>query len=1066
MRKLLCSTVLGGAMVATAAPALAQDDDDDAIVVTGSRLNQANLIAPSQVTQVDAGEIDSRGTTRIEDLINILPQAFAGQTSEVSNGATGTSNLNLRGLGAIRTLVLIDGKRLPFGSPTSSPANLDLIPAQLLERVDITTGGGSAVYGSDAIGGVANFILRRDFEGIEFDGQVGFYQDSNNNAFSEGVLTAAQQPIPGSVTDGRDTYISATLGANTPDGRGNVTAFISYQDQNAIVQADRITSACAFGPSSGDQSFEGVGCVGSSTFRRFFTPGFDELLPTAAGALDQNGNPIVGGFTLDSQGGDLFQNADGSLVPFAGGPSQTFNFAPDNFFQRPNERFNFTTLARYEITDSIEAYLDLTFVNNTTDAQIAFSGTFFRPFEINCDNPFLSDSLDGQTDSAGNPVTLADSLGCNTPQFERQTFINDEGEEQNLSDADGNALFQPVLDAEGNLIFPDDVGLTAGRRNVEGGPRNLFIDLTTWRAVGGFRGNIGENFQWDAFGQFGRTSLTRISTNDLNFSNTQDALFVVNDANGNPVCRDGAAAGCVPYNIFQRGSGGETLVTQEATDFIQGTAFVNGTTEQIVLGGTFQGDLTEYGFQSPLADAGIQALVGVEYRRDQLESQPDNLSQIPAGRGLTGVGGGTLPVAGEVSVTELFFETQIPLIQGRTFFEELAINGAYRYSDYTTDGNGVENSFTASTFAAGLAWAPVREFRVRGQFQRAIRAPNVIELFTGQNTGLFNAIAGANGLFDPCAGDFDPSTPTPEPAASQAACANTGLSAALYGSVPDNPAGQLNSITGGNPLLGPESSDTFTVGAVFQPTFVDGFSLSVDYFNITVNEAIATIPATTSLAECLETGDAVFCDLIQRDDFGSLFLSNSATVNGSTVTAGVLAANVNIAELSTSGIDFAIGYNLDLGNQGGLNFNYVSTYLLSSAFIPVPGGDEVECVGIYGGQCGNPTAAYRHRFLSTWQTPFNVDLTATWRYFGGVELFGEPTGVAVDDSFDSESYFDIAATWQVRDNVSLRAGMQNIFDNDPPSGTQSGAGFGNGNTYPGIYDSTGRFIFFGVNIGL
>ncbi|MEL7016969.1 MAG: TonB-dependent receptor [Pseudomonadota bacterium] len=995
MRKLLCSTVLGGAVIATAAPAIAQDDDDDAIVVTGSRLNQANLIAPSQVTQVDAGEIDTRGTTRIEDLINILPQAFAGQTSEVSNGATGTSNLNLRGLGAIRTLVLIDGKRLPFGSPTSSPANLDLVPAQLLERVDITTGGGSAVYGSDAIGGVANFILRRDFEGIEFDGQVGFYQDGNNNDFAEGVLAAAQQPIPGGVTDGRDVLISATLGANTPDGRGNVTAFISYQDQNAIVQADRVTSACAFGPSSGAQSFEGVGCVGSSTFRRFFS------------------------------GGDFFQEEDGTFVDFVGGPSQTFNFAPDNFFQRPNERFNFTTLARYEITDDIEAYLDLTFVNNTTDAQIAFSGTFFRPFQVNCDNPFL---------------------------------------DAPISADEGGGTYRERICTPEQIAAGDDVGLTVGRRNVEGGPRNLFIDLTTWRGVGGFRGNLGENFQWDAFGQFGRTSLTRISTNDLNFEATQQAFFVV-DSEGGPVCRDNSG-GCVPYNIFQRGPGGETLVTQEATDFIQGTAFVNGTTEQIVLGGTFQGDLTEYGFQSPLADAGIQALVGVEYRRDQLESQPDNLSQIPGGRGLTGVGGGTLPVAGEVSVTELFFETQIPLIQGRTFFEELAINGAYRFSDYTTDGNGVQNSFSTSTFAAGLAWAPVREFRVRAQFQRALRAPNVIELFTGQNTGLFNATAGANGLFDPCAGDFDPATAVPEPERSFAECANTGVTQAQFGTIPDNPAGQLNSITGGNPLLGPESSDTFTVGAVFQPSFVDGLNISVDYFNITVNDAIATIPAVTSLTNCLDSGDAVFCDLIQRDDFGSLFLSNSATVGGQTVTAGVLAANVNIAELSTSGIDFALGYNFDLGNQGGLNFNYVSTYLFSNAFIPVPGQDEVECVRLYAGQCGNPTPAYRHRMLSTWQTPFDVDLTATWRYFGAVDLFGGATGVAVDDRFNAEHYFDIAASWNVRENVTLRAGMQNIFDNDPPSGTQSGAGFGNGNTYPGIYDSTGRFIFFGVNIGL
>ncbi|MEL7488671.1 MAG: TonB-dependent receptor plug domain-containing protein, partial [Pseudomonadota bacterium] len=388
--RLLRTTVLTGALAAVAMPAVAQEDDD-VIIITGSRLNQANLNSPSPVFQVDAGEVDARGVTRVEDLINILPQAFPGQTSELANGATGLSNLDLRGLGATRTLVLIDGKRLPYGSPNASAANLDLIPAQLVERVDIVTGGASAVYGSDAISGVANFILKRDFEGLQFDGQVGFFQDGNGGEFANALLDSFNQPAPGPQLDGRGVNVSALFGANTPDGRGNVTAFLQYQDQNEIRQGARDYAACAFGRSSTNpNAINGVTCAGSSTFRRIglssVNPNFDDTMDP-----DPDTNPT----SNPAFPSGLFLADDGSLVPFTGSPDQLFNFAPDNFIQRNNERFSINAFAHYEITDNIEAYLDLGFTENTTDSQIAFSGTFFRNFEINCDNPFLQAAVPG-----------------------------------------------------------------------------------------------------------------------------------------------------------------------------------------------------------------------------------------------------------------------------------------------------------------------------------------------------------------------------------------------------------------------------------------------------------------------------------------------------------------------------------------------------------------------------------------------------------------------------------------------------------------------------------------------
>lgn len=242
--RLLLSAVSCGLMMA-ATPAFAQDNaDEDVVITTGTRLNvNPNLTAAQPVLSIDAGEISARGVVNIEDLTNTLPQIQAAQTSEQSNGATGTAQLDLRGLGAQRTLSLIDGRRLPYGDSASVAVNLDLVPTNLVERVEVLTGGSSAVYGSDAVTGVVNFILKDDFEGAELDLQYGFAQSSNNRSLIEEVLIANEQPVPGSVTDGEEITGSITLGANLDDGRGNVVAFASYQNRNEIIGADRVGSA-------------------------------------------------------------------------------------------------------------------------------------------------------------------------------------------------------------------------------------------------------------------------------------------------------------------------------------------------------------------------------------------------------------------------------------------------------------------------------------------------------------------------------------------------------------------------------------------------------------------------------------------------------------------------------------------------------------------------------------------------------------------------------------------------------------------------------------------------------
>ena len=394
------------------------------------------------------------------------------------------------------------------------------------------------------------------------------------------------------------------------------------------------------------------------------------------------------------------------------------------------------------------------------------------------------------------------------------------------------------------------------------------------------------------------------------------------------------------------------------------------------------------------------------------------------------------------------------------FIERLNLTGAYRYSDYSSENNltGIDGGdFGVSTFAVGATWEPTDELRVRGQFQRAIRAPNVLELFNPQNSGLTN-------LTDPCSGSM--------PTATAAQCANTGLSAAQFGLLPPD-SGQLNTLTGGNPDLTPEESDTFTIGAIWQPNQIEGFTLSADYFNITVENAISTIPTVTTLTQCLETGAEEFCSLIQRGPDGTLtFVPRDQ--------AFITATAQNIAEFATTGIDFQILYNHDLNSFGDLAFNYNSTYLLSLSQTTLPGTPSFDCVGFFAADCGNPNFAYRHNFSATWNTPWKFRGTALWRFFSGVNQVGnvdngfdgtgnvtslvQSGGNAIDERIDSTGYLDLAGFYDFNDELTLRMGVNNVLDSNPPIVTTFGTTGVNveANTVAGVFDAGGRFLFAGA----
>jgi len=978
IRRAVRQTLVMSAVAAAATlPAQAQEADEvDTIVVTGSRIRTANLEGTSPVTQVTSADIATQGVTRVEDLINQLPQAFAAQNANVSNGATGTATVNLRGLGSARTLVLVDGRRLPYGGVTNSAADLNQIPAAMVERVEILTGGASAVYGSDAIGGVVNFIMKKDFEGVQFDAQYGFYQ--HNNGYGgpgqvglRDVIAGRAETNPTSfalpssdVTDGESVEFDFMIGTTTEDGRGNITAYGGVRDNEEVLQRDRDYSACSLAANP-TTSFE---CGGSATsFPGYFYGG-------------------GGAFTIDSGTGNTFRpyNEDSDL----------YNFGPTNHYQRPDTRYNLGAMGHYELAEYADVYTQLMFSDYESIAQIAPGGNFFDTNTINCDNPLLS-------------AQQVATVGCDAAAIAAGTIVP----------------------------------LYIARRNVEGGGREAAFENNSFRGLIGVRGAISENWEYDASAQYSKVKADQATLNFFHIERLTRALDVIVDpGTGQPACRSavsvenggtGVDANCVPYNIFELGQ-----VTPEALAYVQVPALQTGTIDQEIYSAAITGDLGGIGLQSPFASEGIQVVFGAEHRTDRLKNNADDLN---ATQGLSGVGGATISLSGSTKVLDLFTEMRIPLVQDAPFADQLGLDLAYRYSDY--------DPLTTDTYKIGMDWAPVQDIRFRGSYQRAVRAANVVELFTAQGFNLFDLPG------DPCGEDLAGTSA----AASDADCLATGVPANLLrNSQLDSPAGQYNFTQGGNPTgLVPEESDTYTYGIILQPRFLPKLAMSIDYFDIEITDTISTFGAENTLNACYVQGDAAACDRIVRNENGSLWRGDG----------NVLDLNINIGSLETEGYDLNVSYaGVELGRFGELNFNLTGTLLEELLTVPGPGIAPIECKGKFSGStCGIPNPEWRHHFRTGWESPWNVDFSLTWRYYDSVENINGLTQ-NIDYKLDEQNYFDLAANWNVTEKASILLGINNVLDEDPPLSSAVGT-TGNGNTYPQTYDSLGRWVFLRGRIG-
>jgi iron complex outermembrane receptor protein len=962
-----------------AAPAMAQDQSDEsaasdnqAIVVTGSRIARTDLSSTSPTAVVTAEEFLLSGATNVEQVLNTLPQVLPGVTSFSNNPGNGAATLNLRNLGAQRTLVLVNGRRWMFYD-TNQIVDLNTIPQFLLEGVDVVTGGQSAVYGSDAIAGVVNFRLRQNIDGIIMGG--------NYSLTGKG--------------DGARYDVNFAVGTPFADGRGQVTIYGNYLRREPIFQGARPYSRFAAGdgcvvagstnPSTGLGTNLG-GALGTCTARG----GEVGLIPGGSAATPIATLPNLGGGN-----GSIFQNTGGGIRPFEN-PGDLYNFAPDNYLQLPQERYLFGGYGSYEITDGIEAYAEVSYVNSKVNQELAPTpGAVPGGVSLQINSPFFNAATQAALAAAATPADLA--LGRS------QQLVN--------------------------------------YRFNQSGPRNSEQGRSAFRILTGVRGEIVSNINYDLYYSYSRTENTQFQQGNVAISRFRAALETETVA-GVTRCRDAAAraAGCVPLNVFGLG-----LADPAALDYvtINSTNLETSDLQNIV--GSISGTLGSiFGNSEPIGFA-----VGGEYRRVSASYVPDTF--LSSGD-VIGFNAGQ-PTGGSYNAKEAFAELRIPLVSD-SFIHRLEVTGAARYSDYSLDNVG-----GVWTYAAGGEFAPIQDITFRGQYQRAVRAPNVQDLFGGQSVGFPQAI-------DPCSSRTPPALQTDT---IRALCVANGVPAGNVFTVAVQPNQQIQALFGGNPNLGEETSDTFTVGAVIRPSFIPRLNITVDYFNIKVKDTISLFGG--GLNSALQLCFTVAQDL--TNPICSIFAGARAPGTGALgegqggLNPPVLSAN--IARLETSGVDVQVDYNLPLNfsltgsDQSRLTLFFLGTYLdeyRTTAVAAIP-----ERVTIGEGTIALPKWRHTAR-IGYVDGP--AQISVRWRYngpgvdtriintFNGLVRTEQDPALFPNRRVGAFNYFDLTGSVAVTDNFQLTAGVNNLFNKTP---TVLGAAQEQGNNFPGFYDPLGRDFF-------
>lgn len=973
------------------------------VIVTGSRIARRNVDAVTPVTELTSDELLSSGVTSIGDTLSDLPALRGTFTSANSTrfiGTAGVNFLDLRGLGDQRTLVLVNGRRHVAGTDGSLQVDTNTIPADLLERVDVVTGGASSIYGSDAVAGVVNFVLKQNFEGFQTQAQTGMSGESDNN----------------------NSFVSFTAGRNFWEGRGNVAASLEWAQEDAFDQTDRdetrnrqlfvVASADPTGVSSDgipDREFTRDVRSVNITEGGVFIPSFQQGaagVPAALRSRPENGQPRIFNF-----------NPDGTLAELNYGSR---DFRP---FQAATDGGNGTSLRRYgdltpeiermalnvlghiDFTDAVKLFGEAKFVETDTLALLPAGPSFNQTVSASTPGPVGSGALIVRLD---NP------------------FLSDQA----------RTLVTGLLPA-GATQF------NLNRNNLDVGVRGEDTTRTTVRGVLGLRGDITEHLNYEVSVNYGQLEVETDILNNRFERNLRLAVDAARAADGSIVCRsrlngagqvvatgDAVIDSCVPVNLL-----GDGNASQAARDYINADSRFDATVKQQVASGFVAYDTGAW-FELP--GGAIGAAIGAEYRKESSDSRySDDVSG-----GLTFLNA-IQAMDEEYSVKEAFAEIRLPLLAELPFVQELTLTGSYRAADYS-----LENTSTVTAWNGGVQWAPISDIRFRASLGQSVRAPTLGDLFQPLTQNFAT-------VRDPCdVNNISSGSPT-----RAANCAAAGIPAGFINTVARSQTIEIRS--GGNSGLTEEESRSFTVGTILQPRFAPNLQVIVDYYDIDIQDVIASVTAQQIADNCYDAASLnnIFCPLIFRDPATNLFFANG---NGP-IGGGILQSTLNYASRKARGIDVEIGYSFQWDDVGTFNTRFLGTYVRQRDNFPFL--DQPSRADQLLEELGDPKYAFnfdlgfgRDNLAITygmrWLESQYVDFIENIRWVSGLP----PTNPDFSDIAwtGSVMYHDLRVEYAWSDSFDLFIGVDNIGDKMPPLGlTGTGAG-------SGIYDNTGRFFYGGL----
>lgn len=1010
-RQMYCSSVVLLSLLSTFSAAQQTREIEEEVVVTGTRLSTNGMDAPTPVAVIGAEEFALSGTLNVETLLVDSPQFSANQldgpkANTVQAGAPiGVSTLNLRNFGPSRNLVLINGRRGAISGPGMT-TDINTLPTALIKRTEVVTGGSSAVYGSDAIAGVVNFILEDHFEGVKLDAQSRWDEPTGTQSYS----------------------IDLTVGGDFDNSNGNLTASIGFLERGGFTREDRGDFA--------DPSFSD-GCVTRASYSdtRLGTPldvPAGQTCTQAGGRLGLVGGgsstppngrignlPLVGSAQSDAaldaaliaaglqdmtSLGALFDATGTSVRPFVS-PDDRFDLGPNSFLITPQKRWMTNVFGSYALNPKMTGYLEAHYSNNNASVQIAPTNVVGN-FLVETNNPYLSEPMQ-------NVLTELDRRETGTTTITQGSLV------LNTTPDDGVAI------------------LNYNRRFNDLQARFADADHQVFRAVIGVRGDFGRS-----------TGLFRDLAYDVYYSNAQTTEVDVQlgSVSKSAVQRSMLSQnGQAPLlNLFGNGN-----ISAQAAAAISISSVSKIAAEQEVM----VASLTGIAFDLPAGP--VDFAVGAESRHASAEYIPDAYLSSDDVSGWNSA----RATKGSQSVNEMFGEFRLPVLTHLPGVERLALNGAFRYSDYNVGADDAE-----WTYSSGLEWAASASLTFRGQFQHAIRAPNVGELFGGQGSDGPTAT-------DPCSANQPLSEQTQ---AVRDTCIATGVPAEAVFTAGVQPSPYLIQIRGGNPALNPEESDTTTFGVIYQPTAIEGLAVTLDLFTIELEDAIAPLGGgglQNVLDLCyttLQNPNSVYCRAINRDPI-------SGEIAGPNY---VYTTNANIGGVKTSGLDLLVRYSFDtawglFGQASTWQINSSWTYTDEFTVTPIQElpGITNECVGAWGGTCGQPIPAWKGTTRFNWQSG-NSTLSLRTRYIDSLTTDRIAVPKARGDSYpdedafvhakiDSYIYFDLTGTYALSEATTLTLGISNLLDKEPPvlgSLQQGGA-----NTIPASYDVEGRVFFISLS---